>query len=185
MKIYTKTGDGGQTALFGAGRVSKAHPRVAAYGDVDELNAVLGLAIAAGLDSTTSERLQQVQHDLFVVGSNLATPPVEGRRAPSIPDLPEARPAEMEAWIDEGEAKTGALKAFILPGGTPGAAHLHVARTVCRRAERAVVALSEADFVDPGVTRYLNRLSDLLFQLARVENHRSGSGDIEWVKPDA
>jgi len=183
MKIYTKTGDGGETALFGAGRVSKAHPRVAAYGDVDELNAIIGLAIAEGLADSTSERLKQIQHDLFVVGSHLATPPVEGRTKPSIPELPESRTEQMERWIDEGEAATGALTSFILPGGTPGAARLHVARTVCRRAERAVVALAQEDSVPDAVTRYLNRLSDLLFQMARVENQRAGVPDVAWLKP--
>lgn len=185
MKIYTKTGDAGETALFGAGRVSKAHPRVAAYGDVDELNAVLGVALAHDLDPDTASRLARVQHDLFVLGAHLATPPVEGRPAPSIPDLPEVRLAEMEEWIDEGEALTGPLKTFIVPGGSPGAARLHVARTVCRRAERGVVTLAAEDSVDPGVLRYLNRLSDLLFQLARVENHRAGRADVEWEKPNA
>ncbi len=184
MKIYTRTGDGGETALFGAGRVSKAHPRVAAYGDVDELNAVLGVAIAAGLDPKSSERLKRVQHDLFVLGAHLATPTVQGRPAPSIPDLPNSRLSEMEAWIDEGEAATGALTAFIVPGGTAAASHLHVARTVCRRAERAVVGLADASPVDPAVVRYLNRLSDVLFQLARVENHRAGKSDVEWVQPE-
>lgn len=182
MKIYTKTGDKGETGLFGAGRVSKAHVRVAAYGDVDELNALLGLAIAEGLDPAIGERLNRIQHDLFVLGSHLATPPVEGRTPPSIPALPAERVAQMESWIDEAEAEIGALTAFILPGGTPGAARLHVARTVCRRVERAVVALAAAEFVDPEVTRYLNRLSDLLFELARLENHRAGRADEAWVK---
>lgn len=184
MKIYTKTGDGGETALFGAGRVSKAHERVSAYGDVDELNAVLGAAIAAGLLPSTTQRLRQVQHDLFVLGSHLASPPVEGRPQPTLPELPNHRVAEMEAWIDEGEAETGPLKVFILPGGSAGSANLHVARTVCRRAERAVVRLAENDFVDPDITRYLNRLSDLLFQMSRVENHSVGEPDVAWEKPE-
>lgn len=182
MKIYTKTGDKGETGLFGAGRVSKANARVAAYGDVDELNAVLGLAIAEGLDPNIAEHLKQIQHDLFVLGSHLATPPVEGRTPPSIPSIPEERIVQMESWIDEAEAEMGALTAFILPGGTAGAARLHVARTVCRRVERAVVGLAASEFVDPDVTRYLNRLSDLLFDFARLENHRAGRPDEVWVK---
>lgn len=183
MKIYTKTGDGGETALFGAGRVSKAHPRVSAYGDVDELNAVLGVALAGDLDPGSRERLQWIQHDLFVVGAHLATPPVDGRPSPTIPDFPEGRTTEMEQWIDEADEITGSLKTFIVPGGSPSAANLHVARTVCRRAERAVVDLAVIESVDPVLTRYLNRLSDLLFQLARLENHRAGVPDVEWKKP--
>jgi len=184
MKIYTKTGDAGQTGLFGGGRVSKAHPRVDAYGAVDELNSVLGRAISVGLEEEMAGRLRRVQHDLFVVGSHLATPPAEGSRPrPELPEFPAHRIAEMERWIDQGTVRTGELKAFIVPGGSAGAAELHVARCVCRRAERALVALAEQAPVPEDAVRYLNRLSDLLFQLARVENQRSGQGDIPWEKP--
>jgi len=184
MKIYTRTGDEGETALFGGGRVSKAEVRVQAYGEVDELNACLGWAITQVASEPIRDRLQQVQHDLFVVGAHLATPePRPGRRRPETPALPGARVAQMEAWMDEAERELPALTAFVLPGGTPGAAALHMARTVCRRAERGVVALAAAEPVDGEVLQYLNRLSDLLFVFARLENHRAGSADVEWAQP--
>jgi len=232
MKIYTRTGDGGRTALFGGGRVPKDHPRVCAYGEVDELNAFLGRALGTLEVPQSRERLEQVQHDLFALGSHLATPPArDGRRRPELPPLPEARIAEMEAWMDEAEEALPPLRDFILPGGGPGAGELHVCRTVCRRAERAVLALVDArDGVrsravgtstepqdaseapgnpseagrepaetrdsseveepgaeEPGVAmaiRYLNRLSDLLFVLARLENVRAGRGDRVWRKEE-
>jgi cob(I)alamin adenosyltransferase len=183
MKIYTKTGDSGETALFGAGRVSKASLRVESYGDVDELNAAVGWAITQVVDPTIRERLERVQHDLFTLGSELSTPPAnEGRRRPEIPDLPEDRVGEMEQWMDEADMELPELKAFVLPGGSTGAAALHICRTVCRRAERSSVALSNEEDVAPLVVVYLNRLSDLLFTLARLENHRAGVGDVEWRK---
>lgn len=184
MKIYTRTGDDGDTALFGGGRVPKAHARVEAYGTVDELNAVIGLAIAQTDDEQIRTRLQTVQHDLFSLGADLATPPPrDGRRRPSTPELPVDRVAEMEAWIDEADDELAPLKAFVLPGGTAGAAALHLARTVCRRAEREVVRLASAEPVSEAVVPYLNRLSDLMFTFARLENHRAGVPDVEWVKP--
>lgn len=184
VKIYTRSGDDGETALFGGGRVPKAHARVEAYGTVDELNAVLGLAIAQASDATVVSRLQTVQHDLFTLGAELATPPArEGRKRPTTPEVPKGRVDEMEAWIDEADADLPPLKAFILPGGSEGAATLHLARTVCRRAERQVVALAASDEVGDAVVPYLNRLSDLLFTLARFENHRRGIPDVEWRKP--
>lgn len=184
MKLYTRTGDDGQTSLFGGGRVSKAHARVAAYGTVDELNATLGWAITQLAEAEVGQRIETLQHDLFVVGSHLATPPpAERRGTPKTPALPLERVTEMESWIDAAERELPPLKAFVLPGGTRGAAALHVARTVCRRAERAVVALGTSDPGDEDeVVRYLNRLSDLLFAYARLENHRAGSGDVEWRK---
>ena len=183
MKIYTRTGDAGDTALFGGGRVPKDDPRVDAYGCVDELNSVLGWAIGQVADDTTRDRLSALQHDLFALGSSLATPPArEGRRRPGTPPLPLARVEAMEAWMDEADAELPALRAFVLPGGAPGAAALHVARTVCRRAERAVAGLAAAEPVEDGVLRYLNRLSDLLFVLARLENHRAGRPDVAWEK---
>lgn len=184
MKIYTRTGDRGQTALFGGGRVSKDHVRVEAYGTVDELNATIGWAIVSIADATIRERLEVLQHDLFVLGSDLATPPpADGRRRPETPDLPAERVEEMERWMDEAEDELPPLRAFVLPGGSPGAAALHVARTVCRRSERTVVTLTETDTVDPVVVTWLNRFSDLLFTLARLENHRAGRPDVEWKKP--
>lgn len=185
MKIYTRTGDRGETALFGGGRVRKDHDRVEAYGTVDEVNATIGWAISAVADATIRERLESLQHDLFVLGSDLATPPpADGRRRPETPDLPRHRVEEMERWMDEADSELPPLRAFVLPGGTPGAAALHMARTVCRRAERAVVALAATNEVDDTVIVWLNRCSDLLFTLARLENHRSGVSDVEWKKPE-
>ena len=184
MKIYTRTGDEGDTALFGGGRVGKSHVRVEAYGAVDELNAVLGWSVTQVSDGVTRGRLERLQHDLFAIGAELATPPArEGRPRPDTPDLPVARAKEMESWIDEADEELPPLRAFVLPGGSPGAAALHVARTVCRRAERAVVRLRDEESVDRSILSFLNRLSDLLFTLARLENHRSGEGDVEWRKP--
>jgi cob(I)alamin adenosyltransferase len=179
-RIYTKTGDGGDTGLFGGGRVAKSHPRVDAYGVVDELNAVLGWVHATAVEPTLRERLPQVQADLFAIGAHLATVVREGRPAPKLPPLPEARIAELEAWIDEAEAELPELRSFILPGGSPGGAVLHVARTVCRRAERRIVELSAGDDVAPSIIVYLNRLSDLLFVLARLENRHAGSAERPW-----
>lgn len=185
MKIYTRTGDEGETALFGGGRVMKSALRVEAYGTVDELNAVLGWAVTQVEDDRTRSRLERLQHDLFALGSDLATPPArEGRKRPATPVLPAARVADMEAWIDEAEEELPELRAFVLPGGSAGAAALHVARTVCRRAERSVVRLAEGDEVSAEVVIFLNRLSDLLFSLARLENLRVGRGDVEWSKQD-
>ena len=181
MKIYTRTGDDGLTSLFGGGRVPKADLRVEAYGEVDELNSVLGWAITQVVDAALKERLGLLQNDLFAVGSELATPPArEGRTRPELPPLPEPRVEEMEAWIDEADHELPELRAFILPGGSPGAAALHVARTVTRRAERTVVALQAVEEVDGLVVRYLNRMADLLFTMARQENHRAGAADVEW-----
>ena len=181
MKIYTRTGDDGRTALFGGGRVEKDHPRVTAYGTVDELNSVLGWALTQVTSTDTARRIEQIQHDLFTLGSELATPPpAEGRKRPATPPLPVARVGEMETWIDQAEEELEPLRAFVLPGGSAAAAALHLARTVCRRAERAVVSLSANDSVPPDVLVYLNRLSDLLFVLARLENRRAGCDDVLW-----
>ena len=184
MKIYTRTGDAGDTALFGGGRVSKDHHRVAAYGTVDELNASVGVAVAAVASAEIRERLADIQHDLFAVGASLATRPPRGDRArpKGLPDLPMGRVAEMEAWMDAADSELAPLRAFIVPGGSPGAAALHLARTVSRRAERAVVHLATLESVDEGIVVYLNRLSDLLFTFARLENRRAGTPDVEWRK---
>lgn len=177
QRIYTKTGDEGKTGLFGGGRVSKANRRVAAYGEVDELNAVFGWVITQTDHDALKERLTTLQSDLFSLGAHLATP---GGTHVHLPPLPSARVGEMENWIDEAETSLPPLKSFILPGGTPSAAALHLARTVCRRAERAVVDLAAHESVDPEILVYLNRLSDLLFTLARVENARNNVAEPKW-----
>lgn len=186
MKIYTRTGDRGETGLFGGGRVAKDDRRVEAYGAVDELNAVIGLAIVRLADDGEQEiadRLRLVQADLFNVGAHLATPgrTEGGRAAAHVPDLPEGRVAEMEGWIDAAESELEPLRVFILPGGGEAAARLHVARTVCRRAERRVISLGRESLVDDRVVVYLNRLSDLLFTLARLANRRHGTPDVPWA----
>ncbi len=182
MKIYTRTGDNGDTTLFRGGRVSKDHLRVAAYGTVDELNAVLGWAASVVGEGETHDRLCLIQNDLFAVGAVLATVPAAGEPASpkGVPALPTGRVAEMEAWMDAAEEELPELRAFILPGGSAASGALHMARTVCRRAERAVVSVAAAEDVDEAVVVYLNRLSDLLFTLARLENHRTGVPDAEW-----
>ena len=183
MKIYTKTGDDGDTGLFGGGRVPKSHPRVDAYGTVDELNAFVGLAIESVADATVRGGLQAIQHDLFALGAILATHPADEHwPLPQTPEVPVGRIAEMEAWIDEATDELEELREFILPGGTRGAALLHVCRTVCRRAERAAVGLAESESLGDGLLPYLNRLSDLFFVWARLENHRGGQPDLRWTK---
>lgn len=181
MKIYTKTGDKGDTSLFGGGRVGKDDERVEAYGDVDELNASLGLARSIELMPRIDEVLLPVQRDLFAIGALLATPDHEKMQQQlAKARIDEGRIAQLERAIDEGEAELEPLKAFILPGGTPKSAALHVARTVCRRAERRVVRVSHTVPIPPLVIVYLNRLSDLLFVLARVANRRAGAGEVTW-----
>lgn len=180
-KIYTKTGDDGRTALFGGGRVGKDDRRVEAYGDVDELNAVIGAARSVDMMPRIDEVLAPVQRDLFSIGALLATPhPEEHKKQLEKARIGDKRIAQLEQAIDDGEAELEPLKAFIMPGGTPKAAALHVARTVCRRAERAVVRLRNDEEVPPIVVVYLNRLSDLLFVLARVANRRAGAGEVTW-----
>ena len=181
MKIYTKTGDKGETGLFGGGRVSKDHPRVEAYGDIDELNAALGMARSVELMPRIDEVLVPVQRDLFSIGALLATPNLDKvRQQLEKARIDEDRVAQLERAIDDGEAELEPLKSFILPGGTPKSAALHVARTVCRRAERRVIALRREVDVPAIVIQYLNRLSDLLFVLARVANRRAGAGEVTW-----
>ena len=180
MKIYTRTGDEGDTGLFGGGRVSKTHPRVEAYGDVDELNASIGLARAIEPMPRVDEVLDGLQHDLFAIGALLATPDREKmKRHLEKANIDERRITDLEDAIDDGDRELEPLKSFILPGGTPKAAALHVARTVCRRAERRVIALTDEE-IPAIVVIYLNRLSDLLFTLARVANRRSGTGEVTW-----
>jgi len=182
MKIYTKTGDSGDTSLFDGTRVKKDDARVDAYGEVDELNAWLGWSRAsqsgADLDSTLDEALVHIQRDLFALGAQLADP--GEKLAPRVTKavIAEADVARLEQLIDRLEEELPPLRRFILAGGSPAGAALHVARTICRRAERRMVALRPP--VDPVLLRYVNRLSDLLFVLARVVNHRGGVPETEW-----
>jgi cob(I)alamin adenosyltransferase len=181
MKIYTRTGDAGETGLFGGGRVPKDHARVQAYGDVDELNSALGAARATQPAHFMDALLEAVQRDLFALGGHLATPdPDKVRAALEKAELSADRITAFEQVMDEADRELPPLRAFVLPSGTPKAASLHLARTVCRRAERSVVRLShEADVPDLFLV-YLNRLSDVLFTLARLANHRDGAGDVTW-----
>ena len=181
MKIYTKTGDEGATGLFGGGRVQKDDPRVEAYGDVDELNAVLGLARAMEPMPRIDEILVPMQRDLFSIGALLATPDLDKmEKHLSKASIDDRRIADLERAIDQCEQELEPLKAFIVPGGSGKGAVLHVARTVCRRAERRVVHLQRDVEIPPLVVIYLNRLSDLLFMLARVANVRTGAGEVTW-----
>jgi cob(I)alamin adenosyltransferase len=184
MRIYTRTGDDGETGLFGGGRVAKDDARVEAYGEVDELNAVVGLAVAIAPLPRIDDVLIPIQRDLFSLGAILATPNLDKMHEQlAKARIDEARIAELEGAIDAGEAELEPLRAFILPGGTPKSAALHVARTVCRRAERRVVHLQHLQrsiAIPPLVTIYLNRLSDLLFVLARVANRRAGAAELTW-----
>ena len=183
MKIYTKTGDAGETGLFGGGRVPKDDPRVRAYGDVDEVNAAIGLAAALDPADVLSAALQTIQRDLFTIGAELATPnlaKMDKVRARSGAPIGTAEVGALEDLIDAHEAKLPPLKNFILPGGTPKAAAFHLARTTCRRAERSVVALARDQQINPTIMQYLNRLSDLLFVLARAVNQQAGRADIAW-----
>ena len=183
MKIYTKTGDSGETGLYGGPRVRKDAPRIEAYGTVDELNAVLGLARSFGLPVGIDLLVSRIQNELFDLGAELATPDPAGQGTLSIDA---ARIAFLETAIDAHDLNLPPLKSFIHPGGTTSAATLHVARTVCRRAERLVVSLSglASERISPTVTVYLNRLSDLLFVLARAVNQSAGQEDVPWQKAD-
>ncbi|MDP9037155.1 MAG: cob(I)yrinic acid a,c-diamide adenosyltransferase [Myxococcota bacterium] len=178
MKLYTKTGDDGTTGLFGGGRVPKTSPRVEAYGTVDETNAAIGAARATGLDPQMDGVLGRVQEELFVLGAELASAPGRTSKLPLVV-LGEADVAALEHAIDEADAACPPLKSFVLPGGSPQAASLHVARTICRRAERAVLAIEDGP-ARRDLVVYLNRLSDLLFALARQANRISGLSDTPW-----
>lgn len=174
-RIYTKTGDQGDTGLFGGTRVPKDDARVAAYGQVDELNAALGFAASLEPPALELALLQTIQRDLFTIGADLASPdPAQTAH------VGEREVQALERAIDGHEAQLAPLKNFILPGGTPKAAAFHVARTICRRAERAVVGLARQHAINPGIVTYLNRLSDLLFVLARVANAQASRADIQW-----
>ena len=177
MKIYTKTGDAGQTSLFDNTRVSKADPRVDAYGEVDELNACVGVVRAAGVPDDIGALLDQIQLKLFALGARLADPAAKIAARVTKATITEADVTVLEQAIDRLETELPPLRAFILPGGTPAGAALHLARTVCRRAERRAVTL---DGVEPILITYLNRLSDCLFVVARAVNHRQGLPETEW-----
>lgn len=179
-RIYTKTGDDGTTGLGDGTRLPKTHPRIVAYGGVDELNSVLGMALSAGLPAPMPERLAAIQNDLFDLGADLCVP-----ESPEPPENPPLRVTEeqverLENWIDEANEHLEPLRSFVLPGGTKAAAHLHVARAVCRRVEINVLQLAEFEEINSLVNVYLNRLSDLLFVLARVAND-NGAADVLWV----
>ena len=177
-RIYTKTGDSGTTGLGDFSRVAKTDPRIAAYADVDECNASIGVVLAFGeVSDEVRTVLTTVQNDLFDVGADLCTPIEADPKHPPL-RVTEEYLTRLEGWCDEFNARLSKLDSFILPGGTKGAALLHVARTVCRRAERRIVALDPP--VEPVLLRYVNRLSDLLFVLARVANHRGGVPETEW-----
>jgi cob(I)alamin adenosyltransferase len=178
-RIYTKTGDAGETALGDGTRVPKDHPRVAAYGAVDELNAVLGMLLNHFPENAEAELLRSIQNDLFDVGADLCVPQPAGEAAGARLRVRPEQAARLEAAIDRLNAGLAPLTSFVLPGGRGPAAWAHLARTVCRRAERDVVALARAEPVNPQVVVYLNRLSDLLFVLARVYNN-NGRDDVLW-----
>ncbi len=184
VKLYTRTGDDGTTGLFGGGRVGKDHPRIEAYGTVDELNACLGLAAAAvpsdGPLDRYREVLTSIQSRLFDIGADLATPegsPVRDRLA----GIGEGQIVELEQWIDEFSGAAPEIRTFILPGGSELASRLHLARTVCRRAERLIVAFGHAEPVGDEIVKFINRTSDLLFAMARAANHAVGVPDVPWV----
>ena len=185
MKIYTRTGDDGTTGLIGGDRVRKGDARLECYGTVDELNAAIGL-VTTSLDATADAAhlpaaLAQVQSELFVIGSYLATPENDPGAQKYLPAMDEGMIARLEMEIDQAEAVLPPLKNFILPGGTETAARLHLARTVCRRAERLVSAFAEDRPVHGVIVTYLNRLSDWLFVQARLANHVAGVADVPWM----
>jgi len=185
MKLYTRSGDDGTTGLFGGGRVGKDHPRVDAYGTVDELNACLGLAAAAcdperATEARFAEIIAEAQSWLFDIGADLATP--EGNaQEDRVLRIGDAEVEVVERWIDEVEERNEPMRSFVMPGGSELAARLHLARTVCRRAERRMVALAHTEPVSEGAVRYMNRLSDLLFAMSRLANRDRGVADVPWI----
>ncbi len=181
--LYTRSGDEGTTALFGGGRVSKDSPRVEAYGAVDELNSALGVAAAFLPQRRLVRLLQDIQNELLNIGSELASESGKAAAAGQMFKDPAAKIATVERLIDEYDAKVPPLRTFVLPGGTQGAALLHLSRAICRRAERAVVRLAGKEDVNPAIVAYLNRLSDLLFVLARYANKAARKTDVLWQKP--
>ena len=180
MKIYTKTGDNGETGLFRGSRVAKHDPRVEAYGNVDELNAMLGVLLPDVQTTKIRDLLSSIQHELFWIGADLATPPQQ--HEDSALRITPAMVEQLENQIDQYEGALPTLQQFILPGGSKGGALLHYARTVCRRAERSITKLKSEQQINPEVLRYMNRLSDLLFTLARFENQSAGAVEVPWKK---
>ena len=178
-KIYTRTGDEGETALTGGQRVAKDHARIAAYGTVDELNSVVGVALAADLNERLATELARVQNELLHLGADLSIREEDKATFP-VPSIEPRHVEALERTIDELTGELGPLENFILPGGSAGAAHLHHARTVCRRAERRLVTLASQEEIGPLTQTYLNRLSDALFVMARYENHAQGVPDVTW-----
>jgi cob(I)alamin adenosyltransferase len=178
-KIYTKTGDEGSTSLGSKERVGKDSSRVEAYGDVDELNSAIGIAIAVGVDDEIRDRLVIIQNELFILGADLAFPQ-DSTSGIEVPRIQQRHVRRLEELIDEMVERTGPLQNFILPGGSSGAAHLHSSRAICRRAERNLVALSRQEVVSDAARRYINRLSDALFVLARYENYIAGVEEPLW-----
>lgn len=181
MKIYTRTGDDGETGLFGGGRLLKCDPRIAACGALDELNAQLGWCRATGLPAAIDAVVAGIQHELFALGAELASPQAKSVDAGFVDDADVRR---LEAEIDTFEEQLPELRAFILPGGSPAAAAVHVARSVCRRAERDLVHLAQSAPVRPVILQYVNRVGDLLFVLARQANAAAGVADVPWQKKD-
>ncbi|MEW6507006.1 MAG: cob(I)yrinic acid a,c-diamide adenosyltransferase [Bacteroidota bacterium] len=182
MKIYTKTGDKGETSLFGGQRVQKNSLRISAYGTIDELNSFLGIAVTEIVDKELVEVIHSIQNDLFTLGSDLASPIEKENNSFTIPRVNKGFIERLEKLIDNFDSRIPPIKNFILPGGTKGAGFLHLARTVCRRAEREVISLAQIESISEEIKIYLNRLSDLLFVLARFENFISNHPDIEWRK---
>ena len=180
MKIYTKTGDKGETGLFGGERVSKDSLRISAYGTIDELNSFIGYTITEINDTGVKENLSMIQNYLFTIGSDLATPETEKNAKLKIQRTPESFYKEIEKMIDKYDAQLEELRNFILPGGSKSSALLHICRTVCRRAEREVVALKKTVTICDNIVIFLNRLSDLFFVLSRFENKVSNHSDIIW-----
>lgn len=178
MKVYTKTGDAGNTSLYGGKRVRKDNIRIDAYGTVDELNAIIGMIKAEKIEKKTSDILNNVQQVLFIIGAELSTP--ENVKKNINNNLEESEVKFLENSIDAIEAILNPLRNFILPGGTKSSALLHFARTVCRRAERVIISLDEKEKINPHIIIYLNRFSDLLFVIARFENHAASEPEIEW-----
>jgi cob(I)alamin adenosyltransferase len=183
LKIYTKTGDKGETGLFGGKRIPKSSVRINAYGTVDELNAVIGVALCYVENEKVKSVLRKLQNQLFVVGADLATPLEVESKNISIPRVSEEDISESEKAIDFFDKQLEELRYFILPGGTKSAAQLHVARTICRRAEREVVLLSQQEEINQNIVIFVNRISDLLFVLSRVENKTAEIPDQKWEKP--
>ena len=182
-KLYTRSGDRGETGLYGRRRVRKDHPRVVAYGTIDELNSVLGVAASISRAAKLTKTIEAIQNELFDIGAELASVEPANKRAQSaVPKLTQARVAWLEELIDEYDAKVPELRNFILPGGTTVASFLHLARTVARRAERETVALARTERVNPQVLAYLNRLCDLLFALARYANKSARRREVLWQK---